>query len=360
MDTRLIVRQQLDDRERGLSPLAAKGSSSVGREIAEAPQDLRGEFQIDRDRILHTNSFRRLKHKTQVFIAPLGDHYVTRLTHTLEVAQIARTIARALNLNEDLVEAIALGHDMGHTPFGHVGEEVLDHLYPEGFRHATQSLRIVEILERDGRGLNLTWEVRQGIVSHSKPRGDMMRQEGLNTLTLEAQVCRLTDAVAYVNHDIRDAIRSGRLREIDLPSAIVRVLGKNHSQRIETLVTDIVESSWATRGETNSYPDQVLPAIVMSSKVRRSLTALREFMFERIYLPLSAETESQKAQEVMHVLYSHFSSHPDEIPVVYGLREEPTDRCVVDYISGMTDHFALMTAERIRPGISEGVRFMGI
>jgi dGTPase len=360
MDTRLRVRQQLDGREKCLSHFAAKGSSSLGRGLVEASQDLRGEFQKDRDRILHTNSFRRLKHKTQVFIAPLGDHYVTRLTHTLEVAQISRTITRALNLNEDLVEAIALGHDMGHTPFGHVGEEVLDHLYPEGFRHAAQSLRIVDILERDGRGLNLTWEVRQGIVSHSKPRGDMMQQRGLSHLTLEAQVCRLTDAVAYVNHDIRDAIRSGRLQETELPPATVRVLGKSHSQRIDTLVTDIVESSWGASGEGHSSPDQGLPAIVMSSKVRRGLTALREFMFERIYLPISAETESQKAREVIQVLYHYFSSHPDELPAVYGLRDEPTDRRVVDYISGMTDHFALMTAERIRPGISEGVRFMGL
>ena len=212
------VRLRLEEREEA-SPFAARVRASRGREVWEEPSPLRTDFQRDRDRVLHTNAFRRLKHKTQVFIAPLGDHYATRLTHTLEVSQIARTIVRALNLNEDLVEAISLGHDLGHTPFGHVGEEILDQLAPMGFRHNHQSLRVVEVLEKEGLGLNLTWEVRQGIVSHSKPRGDFLNQGLARHLTLEAQVCRLADAVAYLNHDIGDAIRSGVLREEDPLSA---------------------------------------------------------------------------------------------------------------------------------------------
>ncbi len=228
--TSSAIRHRLEAREEALSPYAVRSAQSKGRAQAEAPSPMRTEFQRDRDRILHTKAFRRLKHKTQVFLAPLGDHFATRLTHTLEVAQIARTISRALNLNEDLTEAIALGHDLGHTPFGHLGEEVLDQLSPQGFRHSQQSLRIVDILEKDGQGLNLTWEVRQGILHHSKPRGDFLADGAMpEGLTLEAQVCRLADALAYLNHDIDDALRAGVIQEEDLPVQVVEHLGSRSS-----------------------------------------------------------------------------------------------------------------------------------
>ena len=228
-------------------PFAAKSAQSAGRAIPEPPSDVRTEYQRDRDRIIHSKAFRRLKHKTQVFIAPLGDHYVTRLTHTLEVSQIARTIARALNLNEDLTEAIALGHDLGHTPFGHIGEDELDKILPDGFRHARQSLNIVERVERDGRGLNLTWEVRQGILNHSKPRGDFLaaRDDGI---TLEAQIVRTSDAVAYINHDLADAFRAGIISEDDLPSSVATSLGSRHSERIDTIVCDVIDNSFYVSG----------------------------------------------------------------------------------------------------------------
>ncbi len=347
-----LIRQGLEDREEALSPHAARSKNSRGRQVAEEPCPLRTEFQRDRDRIIHCKSFRRLKHKTQVFIAPSGDHYVTRLTHTLEVAQIARTISRALNLNEDLAEAIALGHDMGHTPFGHVGEEELDRLSPDGFQHSQQSLRIVEQLEKDGRGLNLTWEVRQGIVGHSKPRGDFLGPNRGDDLTLEAQVCRVADAVAYLNHDLSDAFRAGVLTEDHLPPDILRVLGERHSQRVNTMVCDIVESSWACRGEDGSL-DAETPYITMSPEVRSVVNALREFMFEKVYLVNSGGAESQVAREVVQLLYHHFSENPDQVPSEYISLGGPHGRVVVDYIAGMTDRYSLRAAEEIQPGIAQ-------
>src|SRR3990170_4497535 len=244
------VRRRLQERERTLSPFAARSFESRGREAPEEASPVRTEFQRDRDRIIHSKAFRRLKHKTQVFIAPVGDHFVTRLTHTLEVAQIARTIARALNLNEDLAEAAALGHDLGHPPFGHAGEQALSEELPEGFRHAEQSLRVVEKLER----LNLTWEVRDAIVNSSKVRSDIIRvAEGYGTpATLEGQVVKLSDAVAYINHDIGDAIRAGLISEGELPAEVSETLGRGHSQRINTLVTDIVAHSWAATGDPST------------------------------------------------------------------------------------------------------------
>ncbi len=233
---------------------------------------MRTAFQRDRDRIIHCKAFRRLKHKTQVFIAPLGDHYVTRLTHTLEVSQIARTISRALNLNEDLTEAIALGHDLGHTPFGHVGEEVLDELYHEGFRHNEQSLRIVDLLEKDGRGLNLTGEVRDGILNHSKARADILGEDSGKANTLEGQVCKLSDAIAYINHDIGDAIRADIITENDLPLSAITVLGRFHSQRINTMVCDIIEYSWSASG----YNPAGEPTIGMSPQILESTNTLRQ------------------------------------------------------------------------------------
>ncbi|MBI4198226.1 MAG: deoxyguanosinetriphosphate triphosphohydrolase [Chloroflexi bacterium] len=346
------VRLRLEQREESLSPYASRVCASQGRAIPEAPSPLRTDFQRDRDRIIHSKAFRRLKHKTQVFIAPLGDHFVTRLTHTLEVSQIARTIARALNLNEDLEEAITLGHDLGHTPFGHIGEETLDQLAPTGFAHAPQSLRIVDTLEKDGQGLNLTWEVRQGILSHSKPQGDFLDGALPKNLTLEAQVCRLADAVAYLNHDIGDAVRAGLLREDDLPSSVTALLGPGHSQRIDALVTDVVEASWPCTGDN---PEGIIPVISMSSPVRQALNTLRAFMFERVYLPTSHNPQGQKAREIVAFLYGYYTAHPDQIPQEYWRREEPPERMALDYLSGMTDHYALRVAEELRPGISGGV-----
>src|SRR5579885_3615754 len=239
------VTARLAAHERALSPFAARSATSRGREHPEPPSLLRTEFQRDRDRILHSKAFRRLKHKTQVFIAPAGDHYVTRMTHTLEVAQIARTIARALNLNEDLTEAISLGHDIGHAPFGHAGEQALAGLLGMNWRHNEQGARVVEKLENNGRGLNLTWEVREGIVKSSKAREDIFAEAWGTASTLEGQILKIADAVAYLNHDILDAIRAGILTEASLPADVHRVLGASHGERINTLVCDVVAASWA-------------------------------------------------------------------------------------------------------------------
>jgi len=281
-----------EEREESLSLHAVKSRLSRGRERPEPLDAVRTAFQRDRDRIIHSKSFRRLKHKTQVFIAPLGDHYVTRLTHTLEVSQIARTISRALNLNEDLTEAIALGHDLGHTPFGHVGEDILDELYHGGFRHNEQSLRVVDLLEKDGHGLNLTWEVRDGIVNHSKSGVAVLGDDWGEVNTLEGEVVKISDMVAYINHDIGDAIRAEILTERDLPLEAVRVLGLSHSQRINTLVSDIIQSSWDVR-----TCDIIIerPAIKMSPQVLAAADILRDFLFERVYNPRSAGEESRSA-----------------------------------------------------------------
>jgi dGTPase len=290
-----------------------------------------------------------------VFGAPLGDHFVTRLTHTLEVTQISRTIARALNLNEDLAEAIGLGHDLGHTPFGHTGEDELNRLHPKGFRHSQQSLRIVDQLEKEGEGLNLTWEVRQGIVSHSKPRGDFLDQGLVDGLTLEGQVCRISDAVAYLNHDLADAFRAGILDEEGLPPEVGRVLGTRHSERINTMVTDIVTSSWAVSGLSGAEP-QGPPSMSMSLVVRQTMNALREFMFRNVYEPEEKGEEGQAARRIVRLLYEHFNENRTEIPPEYGPRSRSEDDAVVDYISGMTDQYAIRVAEKIRPGIAKVFR----
>jgi len=246
----LGVRERLEELEiQLLSPFAAKSRFSKGRLRAEPPSPVRTEFQRDRDRVIHCKAFRRLKHKTQVFLAPLGDHYMTRLTHVLQVTQVARTIARALRLNEDLTEAIGLAHDLGHPPFGHAGEEALAELYPEGFRHNLQSLRVVDKLENDGRGLNLTMEVREAIPKHSKERGDVLAEAWGTAETLEGQVVKLADSIAYVSHDIEDAIRAGIITPNDLPAEAVGVLGRTHGERINTMVCAVIEYSWAATGE---------------------------------------------------------------------------------------------------------------
>ncbi len=344
------VRQMLEDRERSLSDYASRSTTSKGRTITESKSELRTEFQRDRDRIIHTKAFRRLNHKTQVFISPIGDHYTTRLTHTLEVSQIARTIARALNLNEDLTEAIALGHDMGHTPFGHVGEEVIGDLITSGFRHNHQSLRIVDILAKSGEGLNLTYEVRMGIKLHSKPRSDIFREELLSDLTLEGQAVRISDAIAYLNHDIGDATRAGILKEEYLPAISKKMLGVTKSNRINTMVTDIVESSRQLLSKENAKPN-----LTFSDDILQAFTLLRNFMFEKVYLPVSAGEESTKSREILIFLFSHFEKNPDQIPSEYGVRGEPIKQMVVDYLSGMTDRYALRTAENLRPGITGNI-----
>jgi len=341
MIDRLNVRQRSEDREESLSPYAVKSRLSRGRERGEEPCPIRTAFQRDRDRILHTNAFRRLKHKTQVFIAPLGDHYVTRLTHTLEVSQIARTIARALNLNEDLTEAISLGHDLGHTPFGHIGEDVLNELYHCGFRHNEQSLRVVEMLEKNGRGLNLTWEVRDGILNHSKGEKSLFGSDRVQSNTYEAEVVKISDAIAYINHDIGDALRAGLLTEGDLPKEASDILGHAHSKRVNTMVTDIVENSWAVSGNVES---QAPPVIKMSKEVGWATDELRRFMFERVYNVVSENEDARQAREVLQSLYAYLIKHEEKLPPEYMSYSDETQRRVVDYIAGMTDQYALNLA----------------
>jgi dGTPase len=336
------IREWLEEKEKSLSPYAAKSKNSRGRHKRETPCPVRTEFQRDRDRIIHCKSFRRLKHKTQVFIAPSGDHYVTRLTHTLEVAQVARTIARALNLNEDLTEATALGHDLGHTPFGHVGELVLNELSTSGFRHNEQSLRVVDMLEKDGQGLNLTWEVRDGILKHSKSREDILGKEWGIAETLEGQICKIADIVAYVNHDIGDAIRAGVIAEADLPASALRVLGSTHSERINTMVCDIIYHSASTMEGRK-------PAIGMSATVQEAASMLREFLFSKVYEPCSQREESQTAKRALRLLHTHFLDHEDELPPEFTVHSDNTEQRVLDYIAGMTDNFALQRAETIQP-----------
>ena len=336
----LGVRQRLEEREESLSPYAARSRLTRGRARAEHPSPMRTEFQRDRDRIVHSKTFRRLKHKTQVFVSPLGDHYVTRLTHTLEVSQIARSITRALNLNEDLTEAISLGHDLGHTPFGHVGEEMLNELCSRGFSHSEQSLRIVESLEKDGRGLNLTWEVREGILKHSKSRHDILSDDRDLPSTLEAQICRLADSVAYINHDIADAVRAGLIEESDLPVSAVAALGASNSERINTMVCDMVDRSWSATGLLEGE----IPVIAMSPPVLEAANNLREFLFRNVYEVQTEMADTERARRVIRLLYQHFMENPDRLPGEYAGADD-VERRVVDYIAGMTDNYALRLAQ---------------
>ena len=346
MRKRLSIRQRTEAKEESLSPYAVKSYLSRGRRYPEEPCSIRTVFQRDRDRIIHSKAFRRLKHKTQVFIAPLGDHYVTRLTHTLEVSQLSRTIARALNLNEDLAEAISLGHDLGHTPFGHIGEQVLSELYTEGFRHNEQSLRVVDKLEKEGCGLNLTEEVRNGILHHSKTREDLLNGETGEAFTMEGRICRLADAVAYINHDISDAIRAGVLKEEDLPVAAINVLGERHSCRIDIMVKDIVTSSWAASGEGEKGGK---PLITMSDEVKRASNLLREFLFLRVYTDVGRKTEEYKA--IIRFLYQYFNENENKMPPEYLKGNDSTERRVVDYIAGMTDNYAFSVCRHIKEGM---------
>jgi dGTPase len=321
-------RERTEQLEREvLSPRAVLADETKGRDRDEPHDRIRTVFQRDRDRILHAKAFRRLRHKTQVFLAPQGDHYRVRLTHTLDVAQIARTCARALRLNEDLTEAIALGHDLGHTPFGHLGEQALTPFLGRPFRHNEQSLRIVEHLENDGAGLNLTWEVRDGIVHH--PWSTPM------PATLEAQLVRFADRIAYINHDIDDAVRAGVLEERELPADAVRTLGATHSDRIDSLVSDLVEHS-DDRDE-----------IALSPPVFGALDTLRDFMFSEVYLRESARDDHDRATKLIRDLFAYFLEHPDEMPPEYhGAPGDPPTH-VADFISGMTDRYAIRTYERL-------------
>ena len=346
------VRHRLEKREETLSPWAVRSARCRGRRLPEPPSPLRTDFQRDRDRIVHTNSFRRLKHKSQVFVAPVGDHYVTRLTHTLEVSQIGRTIARALNLNEDLVEATALGHDLGHTPFGHIGESVLDRLLPGGFHHSRHSVRIVERFEKNGRGLNLTEEVVEGIRRHSKPQGKFMARDSVTGLSLEAQVVRLSDALAYLTHDIGDAIRSGYLSLDDLPQEAVKALGDRNSERVNTLVNDVVTASWDATGETGT---QERPWIRLSDELTAVVTQLRNFMFENFYLPISASREGQAAAAMVELLFLDIRDNIHKVPGWIRDLSDSDEQAASDFLCGMTDNFAIMQAEQLRPGISGGV-----
>ena len=344
-----IVRERLEEREELLSLFATRATQTKGRLIPEEPCEIRTDFQRDRDRIVHCNAFRRIKHKTQVFIAPQGDHFVTRLTHTLEVAQIARTISRALNLNEDLTEAMALGHDMGHTPFGHIGEDELNKLHSGGFRHNHQSLRIVDKLEKEGKGLNLTWEVRQGILHHSKPRGDFLSPGLTEGMSLEAQVIRISDAVAYLNHDLLDAFRAGVLTETSIPRYIQEILGERHSQRINTMVNDIVTTS---QEAMDSVGLDIAPEIKMGVDLRDAVYALREFMFQNVYVPEDKGEEGNTARKIIDLLFGHYHQKKHLIPEDFQIRSETFDDAVKDYISGMTDQYAIRVAESVSPGIA--------
>jgi dGTPase len=357
------IRTMLEAREEQfLDPRAAKSAASKGREKPLPKDPLRTEWQRDRDRILHTKAFRRLKHKTQVFVSPGRDHYRTRLTHTLEVTQISRTVARALCLNEDLTEAIGYGHDLGHAPFGHAGEYALDEAYREfdpdaWFRHYEQSLRIVDVLERNGEGLNLTWEVRDGILHHSKGKKNL--GEGDLPATLEGQVIRICDRVAYVNHDIDDAIRAGLITAQDLPRECVAVLGTTHSGRITTMVNSIVNaSSISENGER-----RVGEKIVMSDEVREATDALKNWMFQHVYLHPKVD-ESTKIKLVVKSLFAYFMEHPAAMRGEYAVSAEEEKvlshqqlaRRVCDFVSGMTDRFASqMYAELFLPSTWQGV-----
>lgn len=330
------IREQQEQFEfEYLSPYAAHSRDSVGRDMPEEECDMRTAYQRDRDRILHCKSFRRLKHKTQVFLAPEGDHYRTRLTHTLEVAQIARSIARALRLNEDLTEAIALGHDLGHTPYGHAGEAALNAAliadgFENGFKHYEQSLRVVEKLEKDGRGLNLTKEVRDGIVNHGTAK---------TPSTLEGKIVRLSDKIAYINHDIDDAIRAGIMSEEDIPTEYTDILGHSTTERLDTLIHDVI------------YGSQGKPDIIMSDEKYTAMRGLRSYMFQSVYTNPTAKSEESKAKKLLRELYEYYKEHIDALPESYLIqiwgKNEPVNIVVCDYVAGMSDQYVVHKFEEI-------------
>ena len=334
------LREALEEREREtLAPQAARSAESRGRLRAEPEDDVRPAFQHDRDRIIHSKAFRRLKHKTQVFFAPAGDHYRTRLTHTLEVSQIARTIAKVLRLHEELTEAIALGHDLGHTPFGHSGERVLDGLVPGGFNHYEQSLRIVDVLEDDGRGLNLTWEVRDGIAHNSKGKegSPVGVDPSRRSATLEGQIMRVADLIAYVNHDFDDAVRAGMLRPSDLPQDAVATLGETSSTRIASMVKDVVTES----------QNAGLTEIRMSPRVLEATLTMRRFLFSAVYENEEATAEFKKATGILSGLWDKVRERPDDFLDAHIMKTEGLDVAAKDFLAGMTDRFAVTLYERL-------------
>jgi dGTPase len=335
------IREGLEERERLiLSPFATFSSMTKGRQRFEEECPLRPSFQHDRDRIIHSKSFRRLIHKTQVFLAPAGDHYRTRLTHTLEVSQIARTISKALRLNEELTEAISLGHDIGHTPFGHAGEDTLNQIIPGGFSHSDQSLRVVDLLERDGQGLNLTYEVRDGISRHSKGRGDILCEDPDSmATTLEGQVVRIADIIAYINHDIDDAMRGGVISQKDIPVRCLNSLGETHSKRINTMVNDFITETLRLDDGKLHVREEILSAMI----------ELREFLWDRIYENEMVHADFHKAAKILKELYQYFMERPDtflfliEKESLYDSRE----RCICDFLAGMTDRYAFNLYEKV-------------
>ncbi len=339
------IREQIEQLEyQILAPYATKSAESRGRPRPEPPDPVRTAFQRDRDRVIHSKAFRRLKHKTQVFLDPEEDHYRTRLTHTLEVAQIARTISRALRLNEDLTEAIALAHDLGHPPFGHTGEEALEQILKEYlpdacFRHYEQSLRVVDCIEKEGQGLNLTYEVREGIVGHSKGRADLTAEEAGKVANLESAVVRISDRIAYLNHDLDDGIRAGLLTPHDLPRDLLGFLGETHSGRIARMVMDVVETSYGK------------PTVQMSAPMLEAMNRMKEFLFERLYHHPKVVRERDKMASILKGLFHYYLDNPSELPPLFRPQEEtplPTRlQLVCDYIAGMTDRYAIQKYTQI-------------
>jgi dGTPase len=336
----LNIRQQTEEIEdRVLHPKAARSAESKGRQRPEKQGSIRTVYQRDRDRIIHCKAFRRLKHKTQVFLAPAGDHYRTRLTHTLEVSQIARTISRALRLNEDLTEAVALGHDLGHTPFGHAGEDVLNGIHPGGFNHYEQSLRVVDVLEKKGQGLNLTYEVRDGILRHSKGKGTVFSGKACQKAeTLEGQVVRVADSIAYANHDLDDALRAKVIKSSDVPRELTSVLGGSHARRIDTMVKDVIYTSI----------EGGLEEISMSDEVRGALEDLRGFLYTNVYENQATHEEFVKATKILRELYQHVLENPGRTTGDLQAAGD-VDRALTacDFVAGMTDRYALKLYEEI-------------
>jgi dGTPase len=344
----LNIREEFEAREKGfIAPCGCLSSASRGRRRPEKPCPIRTAFQVDRDRIVYSNAFRRLKHKTQVFLAPLGEQYRTRLTHTLEVSQISRTIARALRLNEDLAEAIALGHDLGHTPFGHGGEIALKEVYSEHFSHQNHSLRVVDALERNGDGLNLTFEVRDGIVKHSKGYGKIIPEDRSElAVTVEGRVVRIADIMAYLNHDLDDAIRSGVIRETQVPSECRRIIGRSHPERATTMIRDLVYTSEVVDGEL---------ILRMSDHVFSAMSTLREFLYENVYRSPRVHNEFVKAKKILVELYCYFLANEDKLLTEWrkmgmgdaGAESGSLERRVCDFVASLTDSHAMEIYEKL-------------
>jgi dGTPase len=338
----LRIRERTDQLEATALAEYASRSANARRDRDEDPSPTRAAFAVDRDRIVHSKAFRRLKHKTQVFLAPIGDHYRTRLTHTLEVTQIGRSIARALRLNEDLVEAMAMGHDVGHTPFGHIGEELLATFLPDGFRHNEQSVRVLAKIEKNGQGLNLTHEVVDGIAKHSAPTEGGVETAAWGTPeTPEGWVVRYADKIAYLHHDIDDAMRAEIVREEDIPQSLRASLGRDRAERLDTMIYDVIVTSYGK------------PDVTMSDEVLEATNALRKFMFENVYLGPAARREVERVRRTLRGLFDHYMDHPDEVPVL----DPEADPCqrVTDYIAGMTDRFCIARFRRL--AIPEEARF---